>query len=180
MVKLALPVISPADHRLDLAGPRVERNQRHLRLRDRLGTSLFSQFSTPLVVLLRQEQIHVLHSRIDGNGGGTLQGRIKRRIHAEIFAQQLVLGILVEQVVFHHVDEIGRFTPGNGSSDNLQRRLLGILKVFFGDVLVLQHLRQHAIASLHSALRVTVGGRIIVRRANDSRKVSEFRQRQLS
>src|SRR2546421_9686 len=37
-----------------------------------------------------------------------------------------------------------------------------------------------AVASLHSALRVTVSGRIIIWRANNSREVGAFRQPQLS
>src|SRR5206468_459212 len=50
---------------------------------------------------------------------------------------------------------------------------------FIVDVLVVEHLRQNAIAGLDSALRVTIGGRIVVRSANDSREVRAFRQRQL-
>ena len=47
------------------------------------------------------------------------------------------------------------------------------------DVLVLQHLRQHAVASLRSALRVTVSRRVVIRRANDTGKISIFGQGQL-
>ena len=119
MIELALPVIAPANDRLDLSSPRVQRDQRHLRLRNRLVTSLLGLVALPLVVLLRQEQVHILHPRIDGGGRGTLQNGIKRRIDAEILAQQFVLGILVQKVVFHHVDEIGRFTPRNRGPDNL-------------------------------------------------------------
>ena len=90
-----------------------------MRLRDRLGTSLLGLLAPPLVVLLRQKQVHILHPRIDGGGRGTLQNGIKRRIDAEILAQQFVLGILVQQMVFHHVDEIGGFTPRNRGPDNL-------------------------------------------------------------
>ncbi len=150
-----------------------------MRLRDRLVTSLLGLLVFPLRVLLRQEQVHILHPRIDRGGCRALQSGIERRINAEILAQQFVLGVLVEQVVLHHVDEIRRFTPRNRGPDNLQRRALGILNVFHVDVFVVEHLRQHAIAGLYSALRVTVGGRIIIWRANDSREVGAFGQRQL-
>ena len=57
--------------------------------------------------------------------------------------------------------------------------MLRILQILFVDVLVVEHLRQHAIASLHSALRVAVSGRIVIRRTNDPGEVRAFRQRQL-
>ena len=111
MIQLALPVIAPANDRLDFSGPRVQRDQRDLCLRDRLATSLLGLIAPPLVVFFCQEQIHILHPRIDSGGRCTLQSGIERRVNTEILAQQFVLGVFVEQVVFHHVDEVGRFTP---------------------------------------------------------------------
>ena len=108
MIELALPVIPSADHGLDFAGSRIQRNECHLRLRNRIGTSLLRRFTAPFVILLREQQIYVLHARVHRCCGCALQGGIERRIDAEIFAEQFVFRILVEQVVFHHVDEVRR------------------------------------------------------------------------
>ncbi len=82
-------------------------------------------------------------------------------------------------MVLDHIHEVRRFTRRARRADNLQRRVLGRLKFFLRDVFVFQHLGQHAVARLRSALRMTVRGRIVVRRANDSRKVSALRDREL-
>ncbi len=179
VIELALPVVASTNHGFDLAGSRIQGDQRDLRLRNWLVASLLGQIFLPLVVLLLQEQVHILHSGVDSGGGGTLQSGVQRRVDAEILAQQFVLGIFVEQVVFHHVDEIGRFTSRNRSADNLQGRALGILKVLVIDVLVVEQLRQDAVARLHTALRMAVGGGVVIRRANDAGKVSTLGERQL-
>ena len=109
VIELAQPVIPPANHRLDLAVARIERYQRNLGLRDRVTASLLGQLSLPLGVLLRQQRIHVLHPRVDRGGCSALQRGVKRGVNAKILAEQLVRGVLVKQMIFHHVHEIRRF-----------------------------------------------------------------------
>src|SRR5207253_10507411 len=49
----------------------------------------------------RQQRVHVLHAGFDGRDRVALERRVERRVHAEVLAQQFVLGVFVEQVVFH-------------------------------------------------------------------------------
>ena len=83
-------------------------------------------------------------------------------------------------MVFHHVHEIRGFSSRSRGMDDFQRLLLRIFHILGGDVFVLQHLREHAIARLHTALRMPVRRRIVIGRADDSRQVGAFRKRQLA
>ena len=106
--------------------------------------------------------------------------RVKRGVDAEIFADELLLGIFVEEVVFDHVDEIGSFAAGDRGADDFQRGALGVLDVGFGDVLVIEHLRQDAVARLIAALGMAVGGGVIVGSADDAGEVGVFGERKLA
>src|ERR1700676_929180 len=82
-------------------------------------------------------------------------------------------------MVLDHADEKGRFTAGNRGAHELQGGVLGVLHIRFGDVFVLQHLVQHAIAGLRGALRAAVGGGIVVGRADDSGEKGAFGELEL-
>src|SRR5207245_7742950 len=84
MIELALPVVASANDRFDLAGPRIKRDQRDLRLRDSVVAALLGLVAFPLLVFLRQEHVHILHPYIDSGHGYALQSGVERRIHAEI------------------------------------------------------------------------------------------------
>ncbi len=139
-----------------------------MRLRDRLVRAFLGLLLTPAVIFLGQKNVDILHPGFDRGRGSPLQGGIKRGVNAKIFAQQVAFGVFVEQVVLDHVDEVGGFAAGDGGFDDVQRGLFGLLNIFLVDVFVLQHLREHAVARLRAALWVTVGGGIIVGRANDA------------
>ena len=57
---------------------------------------------------------------------------------------------------------------------------LALLNVFLVDVFVVEHLRKHAVASLRASLRVTVGGGIIIWRANDAGEVGTLGKAELT
>ncbi len=179
VIELALSVVAASDDRLDFSRARIERHERHLRLRDRLVASLLGQFAAPFVVSLGEKQVHILHPRVHCGGGGALERRIQSRIHAEILAEQLRLRILVQQVVFHHVHEVGRFAASDGTTDNLQWRTLGILHIFCGNKFIIEHLRQDAIARLHSAFGMPVRRGIIIWRADQAGEERALGKRKL-
>src|SRR5262249_38969706 len=99
---------------------------------------------------------------------------------AEILTEQFGLGIFVEKMVLHHVYEVRRFTARYRTTHQLQRRALGILNFPFIDVLILEHLRQDAVAGLRSALRAAIGRGIVVRCANNPSKKRALGQRKLA
>ena len=177
MIELALAVVPTSDHRIDFTRARVERDQRHLRLRYRLGAALLGILAPPLVVLLREKQVHVFHPCIDRRNGGALQRGIERGVNPEILAQQFVLGEFVEEMVLDHVHEVRRVAAGDRSAHDFQGCTFRILYVRLVDVLVLQHLRQDAVPRLAPAFGMPVRGRIEVWRANDAGKVSALSQR---
>src|SRR5262249_41905013 len=82
-------------------------------------------------------------------------------------------------MVLHHVYEVRSFAARYSTTDQLQRRPLGILNFTFIDVLVLEHLRQDAVASLRSALRAAVGRGVVVRCANNPGEKRALGQRKL-
>ena len=57
---------------------------------------------------------------------------------------------------------------------HLQRRALGVARLLRGDVAVLDHLRQHAVARLDGALRPPVRDGVAIGRANDARQKRRF------
>ena len=158
VIQLALSVIPSADDGFDFSAPRIECYEGHLRLGNRLIAPLLRQLLLPLVVSFGQQCIDVLHARFDRRHRRALQRRVQRRVYAEVFAQQLVFRVLVQQVVFHHVDEIRRLSSRRRGMHNVHRLFLRLFHVLCGDVFVLEHLRQHAIAGLPAALGVAVSG----------------------
>ena len=62
-------------------------------------------------------------------------------------------------MVLHHVDEIGRRAAADAAGDEFQLRVLGGGFLVGGDVAVLDHLRQHAVARFFGAVQVALGRR---------------------
>ncbi len=91
VVQLALAVIATPDQRLDFAGMRVQDDDAYLGLRRGLS------FLAPARIALRKLAIDVLHSNVHGLGGGALQLRIERGIHAKTLRKQVRFGKAVEQ-----------------------------------------------------------------------------------
>src|SRR5437667_3722429 len=129
VIELALPVIPSADNSLDFPIPRVERDQRHLHLWNGFVTSFLGQLALPFVIPFRQQRVHVLHAGFDGRDRVALERRVERRVHAEVLAQQFVLGVFVEQVVVHLVHEIRRFSSGRRATENHYTRFLGLFQI---------------------------------------------------
>ncbi len=58
--------------------------------------------------------------------GGALQLRIERGVDAETLGEQLGFREVVEQVVLHHVHEIGRVAVIQAAGNDVQRSALGV------------------------------------------------------
>src|SRR5580704_5923299 len=147
---------------------------------NRLVASLLRGFLFPLVVFFGEELVYVFGAFFDRILRDALQRGVKCGVDAEIFAGELQLGIFIEQVILHHVDEVRRFAAGDCGAHDFQRDALGVLDVGFGDVFVIEHLRQDAVARLIAALWMAVGGRVIVGRADDACEVGVFGERKLA
>ncbi len=81
---------------------------------------------------------------------------------------QIGLGILLEQMILHHIHEIGGRAAFHAAADEPQFRFLrGSLLVRL-DVVVLHHLSEDAVAGFHGAVHVTLGGGIAIGRANNT------------
>jgi hypothetical protein len=88
VVQLRVAVAAPADQRQHLAGVRIERDQRHLRIDVGLpGLSLRVQ----LVHLLVDD----VNGGVDGRGGSALQIGIERGVDAQAFAVEVALAELL-------------------------------------------------------------------------------------
>src|ERR1700733_5619831 len=147
---------------------------------NRLVASLLRGFLFPLVVFFGEELVYVFGAFFDRVLRDALQRGVKRGVDAEIFSGELQLGIFIEQVILHHVDEVRRFAAGDCGAHDFQRDALGVLDVSFGDVFVIEHLRQDAVACLIAAFWVAVGGGVIVGRADDACEVGVFGERELA
>jgi len=84
VIELALSIIAAADDRLNLSRPRSSANQGDLCLGDRPRYFPSWQALRHLSVFLGQQQVHILHTRVDSSGRGALQGRIESGIDTEI------------------------------------------------------------------------------------------------
>src|SRR5262249_55519624 len=131
-------------------------------------------------VFFGQELVDIFHAGVHSGEGGALQLGIQRGVDANVLAAEFVFGVFLQEVVLHHVNEVGRFAAGDGGADYFEWGTLGVLHVGFGDVLVLEHLSQHAIARLCAALGMTVSGGVVVGSANDAGKIGAFAEGELA
>ena len=101
---------------------RIESDQRHLR--DRRHSLLL-----PARVAPRELLIEVGDSDGHGLRRGALELRIERRIDAETLREQLGFREVVEQMVLHHVHEVGRVAVPQSAGNDLQRGALGVARL---------------------------------------------------
>ena len=180
MIQLAGAVIPAANQSFDFSGVRIEDDHGRLHLRNGLVAALFLGFAFPLVVTLCEQNVDVFRAGIDRRYRRPLQRRINRRVHAKVLTQQLVFRKFIEQVVLYHVHKVGSFVAGDRRSNNLQRRALGLLHIFFGDVFVVEHLRQHAVPGLDAALGMTVSRGVVIRCSNNAGQERALAQAELA
>ncbi len=64
--------------------------------------------------------------------------------------------------------------------DQFQRDALGILRIGFGDVLVVQHLGHYAVAGLGTAFGMAVRGGVVVGGADDTGEVGALGKTELA
>ena len=158
VIQLAPAVVSSPDQSQDRTGVRVERNQRHLRLRAR--RHLRFQFLAHLYTLgahLGDLLIYQLDAHFDGLRCRLLQVGIERGVNPVGLLIQIMFVEPVDQSVAHHIDEIRRVAGLHVRRRQLQRRSLGLLRLLASDGVVFHHRIQHQVAPLQGALGMPVG-----------------------
>ena len=177
MIQLAPAVVSSTNQRQHRSGVRVERDQRHLRLRA-LGDLRF-HFLAHLHLLgahLLDLLIDQLDAHLDRLRRRFLQIGIERGVNPVGLIVQIVFAELVDQRVAHHVDEIRSVAGLYIRRRELQRRGFGLVGLLPSDGVGFHHRVEHQVAALQSALGMPVG-RKVARPLNDARQQRGFGQR---
>ena len=112
------------------------RHERHLRLRNRFA------FFLPRGVATGQQLIHRPHADLHRFAGSALKIGIERRVNAIALGLQVGFGELLEEMVLHHVHEIGRGTAVDAAVHEFQFRFFRRLLPARREVAVLDHLLQ--------------------------------------
>ena len=147
MVQLAKAVTPAADQRLDLAGVRIQRDQRYLGVRRGfLGLVRNLQQLSGLAgrlppLALLEQFVHVLHSNAHGVYRRPLQVQVECRIHAIRVCLEIVVLKTALQFLVDQVNEIRRVQGLRNAFRQVQRALDGNRIITIGDVRVLPHQR---------------------------------------
>ncbi len=120
MVELRDAVVAAADEREDLAGVRVERDERDLRIGDGAGLLTFGG-----LVQLADELVDVLHADFDGFGGGALELGVERGVDAQALVGEVLVADALDELVVDEVDEVGSFAGVDVGRGEAERFGLG-------------------------------------------------------
>ena len=151
VVHLRAAVVAPSHQSQHLAGARIERDQRHLRVGVRLAQLFVVRVNR---VYLR---VHHVDRRVHGFCGQALQFRIERGVDAQPFAVEIAIAQPLRQLIVHQVDKVGRFAFIHAARDQVQRLSLRGFGLILADGAGFHHRIQHQVAPLNSPLRMVEG-----------------------
>src|SRR5580693_2512 len=162
VIELALTVIAAADEGTNFAGLRIHGHQSHLHLRHRFA------FLFPEGIALGEALIHALDRDLNRVGGSPLQLRIESRVDPVALRFQIRFREFFQEMIFHHVHEVGRGASVHAAIDEFEFQFLGGVGLLLRDVAIFHHLSEHAVARFFGAIEVAFRGRIAIGRADNS------------
>ena len=183
VIQLAEAIVAASDQGQHLAGVGIEGDQRHLRHGTVLDLDLgfgglagagFDLLGAPLDHLL----VDQLHAFVDGFGGGLLQVGVNGGVDAQGLLIQVVIAVLVGELVFHQVNEVGRVAGFIVGRRQLKWSGLGAIGLVARDGAGLHHGVEHEVAALEGTLGMPVR-RKIAGTLNDSGQQGAFRQSEI-
>ena len=148
MIVLGAVVVTAADEREDLAGVRVEGDERDLGRGGGVAVAALALFD---------DGVDVAHADLDGLGGDTLEFGIERGVDAERFVGLVLLAEALVELVVDEIDEVGGFARVDvlrGEMELFGGRGAGLGG---GDVAGLDHGVEDDVAALKGGAGVTIG-----------------------
>ena len=152
VIELRDAIVAAADQREDLAGVRVDGDERDLRIGDGAGF-----FALGGLVQLADELVYVLHADLDGLGGGALQFGVERGVDAEALVGEVLIADALDELIVDEIDEVGSFAGVDVGRSEAKRFGLGACGLAGGDGAGFDHGVEDDVAALHGALGMTVG-----------------------
>ena len=152
VVELRDAVVAAADECEDLAGVRVDGDERDLRIGD--GAGLFSLGG---LVQLADELVDVLHADLDGFGGGALQFGVERGVDAEALVGEVLVADAFDELVVDEIDEVGSFAGVDVGWSEAEGFGFGAAGFAGGDGAGFDHGVEDDVAAFHGALGMAVG-----------------------
>ena len=106
---------------------------------------------------LTDELVDVLHSDLDGLGGGTLKFGVERGVDAEALVGDVLVADVLDELVVDEVDEVGGFAGVDVWRGEAEGFGLCGLRLTGGDGAGFDHGFEDYVAALHGALGMAVG-----------------------
>ena len=140
---------------------RIDGHQRHLRhgagLDPGFGLRIlaradFDFVGPPFFHLL----VHQLHARVHRLGGGALEVRVERGVHAIGMIVQLAFAELVGELVLHQVHEVRGVAGFHVGGRHFERVRLGAVSLLASDGAGFNHGVEHQVAAFQGALGTLV------------------------
>jgi len=152
MVELGRAVVAPSNEREDLAGVRIERDECHLWVGDRWRFLTFG-----CLMQVADEIVDILHANLDRLGGNLLEIRIERGVNAQALVREILIANALNEPLVNEIDEVGSLACVNVGRGKAKRLGFGCVSLGAGNGAGLDHGIEDDVATLHSALGMTIG-----------------------